>query len=525
MAAPRALAAARRAVAAAARGCRAAGTGAGTGTESGAGAGGGAGGGAGPAGRSRLYEHVREGIIGRPQLDLAALAARAEEAARDLEQRKGPLGPGDLRDVLDTWARLGEAEEAIARLEAEKEQVALRVKELLAAHAKESAEALPEVAALRARGRRLRLRLRELLPAAAALERRLFLAALRLPNRSHPAAPLGDQSQARVLEVVGEKPEFDFKPKGHLELGEGLDIIRQRRLSAVSGHRSYYLRGAGALLQHALVHFALRKLLQKGFVAMTVPDLLRGAVFEGCGMQPDASPSPVYNIDPARFEDLCLAGTAEVGIAGYFMDHAVRLEDMPVRIVCSSTCYRTETDTGREPWGLYRVHQFTKVEMFGVTAAESGTESDALLAEFLALQKEMFSELGLHYRVLDMPTQELGLPAYRKFDIEAWMPGRGKFGEISSASNCTDFQSRRLNIMYSDGAGRLRHAHTVNGTACAVPRMLIALLECNQLPDGRVRVPPALQPLVGSAVLARPPAPLLRYVGPNQPGGPRDDAL
>uniref|UniRef100_A0A8B9P4Q7 Aminoacyl-transfer RNA synthetases class-II family profile domain-containing protein n=1 Tax=Apteryx owenii TaxID=8824 RepID=A0A8B9P4Q7_APTOW len=172
-------------------------------------------------------------------------------------------------------------------------------------------------------------------------------------------------------------------------------LAARRRLAPVSGHRSYYLCGAGALLQHALVHFALRKLLQKGFVAMTVPDLLRGAVFEGCGMQPDAVPSPVYNIDPARFEDLCLAGTAEVGIAGYFMDHAVRLEDF----------------------------------------------------------------------VLDMPTQELGLPAYRKFDVEAWMPGRGKYGEISSASNCTDFQSRRLNIMYSDGSGQLRHAHTVGATA------------------------------------------------------------
>ncbi|KAM8793980.1 LOW QUALITY PROTEIN: serine--tRNA ligase, mitochondrial [Eudromia elegans] len=335
--------------------------------------------------------------------------------------------------------------------------------------------------------------------------------------------PVGDQSQARVVEVAGEKPEFDFKPKGHLELGETLDIIRQRRLAPVSGHRSYYLCGAGALLQQALVEFTLRRLLRKGFVAMAVPDLLRGAVFEGCGLQPDAVPSPVYNIDPARFEDLCLAGTAEVGIAGYFMDHAVRLEDLPIRIVCSSTCYRTETDTGREPRGLYRVHQFTKVEMFAVTAAETGRESEELLAELVALQGELFSELGLHYRVLDMPTQELGLPASRKFDVEAWMPGRGQFGEISSASNCTDFQSRRLNILYRDGNGKLRPVHTVNGTACAVPRMLIALLEQNQQRDGSVRVPPPLQPLVGRAVLTPPPAPLLlRYVGPNQPKGVRD---
>uniref|UniRef100_A0A663FDI5 serine--tRNA ligase n=1 Tax=Aquila chrysaetos chrysaetos TaxID=223781 RepID=A0A663FDI5_AQUCH len=495
MAAPRTLAAARRAAAAAPRGWR------------------GAGGGTGP-GRSRLYEHVREGLSARPQLEVSALSEQ------ELERRRGPLRGGDLREIVSgTWSRLGEVRATIARLEAEKGRVAQGVRALMV---RPPHHPLPVYAALRARGRQVRLQLQALVAEEAALDERFYLKALQLPNRTHPEAPVGDESQARVLEVVGEKPVFDFKPKGHLELGEGLDIIRQRRLSHISGHRSYYLCGAGALLQHALVRFAMDKLLLKGFLPMTVPDLLRGAVFEGCGMQPNATPSPVYNIDPSRFEDLCLAGTSEVGIAGYFMDHAVRLEDLPIRVVCSSTCYRTETDTGREPWGLYRVHQFTKVEMFGVTAAESGDESEALLAEFLALQKEIFSELGLHYRVLDMPTQELGLPAYRKFDIEAWMPGRGKYGEISSTSNCTDYQSRRLNIMYSDGAGQLRHAHTVNGTACAISRMLIALLECNQLRDGRVRVPPALQPLVGQAVLTRPTAPLLRYIGPNQPRGGRE---
>ncbi|OXB69916.1 UNVERIFIED_CONTAM: hypothetical protein H355_004971, partial [Colinus virginianus] len=174
----------------------------------------------------------------------------------------------------------------------------------------------PEYAALRDRGRAVRLQLRALLEEEAALEERFYLRALQLPNGTHPAAPVGDESQARVLEVVGEKPAFGFQPKGHLELGEELDIIRQRRLSHISGHRSYYLSGAGALLQHALVHFVLAKLVPKGFLPMTVPDLLRGAVFEGCGMQPNTTPSPVYRIDPARFEDLCLAGTSEVGIAG-----------------------------------------------------------------------------------------------------------------------------------------------------------------------------------------------------------------
>lgn len=272
----------------------------------------------------------------------------------------------------------------------------------------------------------------------------------------------------------------------------------------MSGHRSYYLRGAGALLQHGLVNFTLSKLVSR----------------EGCGMTPNANPSQIYNIDPSRFEDLNLAGTAEVGLAGYFMDHSVAFRDLPVRMVCASTCYRAETDTGKEPWGLYRVHHFTKVEMFGVTGP--GLEqSSQLLDEFLSLQVEILTELGLHFRVLDMPTQELGLPAYRKFDIEAWMPGRGRYGEVTSASNCTDFQSRRLYIMFETETGELQFAHTVNATACAVPRVLIALLESNQQKDGSVLVPAALQPYLGTDRITAPTHVPLQYIGPNQPQKPR----
>uniref|UniRef100_A0A8C0GN03 serine--tRNA ligase n=1 Tax=Chelonoidis abingdonii TaxID=106734 RepID=A0A8C0GN03_CHEAB len=451
-------------------------------------------------GASRLYEHVREGNSARPRLDMAALNARLEQAERELETRKGPLGPRDLREIVSQgrglagkgwglWARAGLIYKGWGLW-------------------------LPNYQVLRNRGREIRHQLNSLYQKELELDEKYYLKALKLPNWTHPDVVSGAAGSWDRGFLYGS---FDFKVKGHLEIGEDLDIVRQRRLSHISGHRSYYLRGAGAMLQHALVQFTVSKLVKQGFIPMAVPDLLRGAVFEGCGMQPNAVPSPVYNIDPSRFEDLCLAGTSEVGIAGYFMDHAVNLEDMPVRTVCSSTCYRTETDTGKEPWGLYRVHQFTKVEMFGVTAAESGEESTALLEEFLALQKEIFSELGLHYKVLDMPTQELGLPAYRKYDIEAWMPGRGKYGEISSTSNCTDYQSRRLNIMYYDQTGQLHYAHTVNGTACAIPRVLIALLESNQLQDGSVRVPAILQPFLGVETIVKPSYAPLKYIGPNQP--------
>nr|XP_034973358.1 serine--tRNA ligase, mitochondrial [Zootoca vivipara] len=469
------------------------------------------------AGRSRLYEHARGGWTARPRLNLEALSAQLAEAERELEMRKGPLGPQDLREIVATWQRSVEVQEEIAVLEAEKEKVAEEVGNIVKSQDGSTLQSLPAYNALRKQGRELRLRLNALRQEELELDEKYYLRALRLPNRTHPDVPIGDESQARVLEVVGEKPAFDFKAKGHLEIGEALDIIRQRRLSHISGYRSFYLRGAGAMLQQALVQFTFNKLVKKGFIPMTVPDLLKGAVFEGCGMPPEASSSLLYNIDPSRFEDLSLAGTSEVGIAGYFMDHAVNLRDTPVRTVCVSTCYRAETETRHESWGLYRVHQFTKVEMFGVTANETGFESEVLLDEFLAVQKEIFSELGLHYKVLDMPTQELGLPAYRKFDIEAWMPGRDKYGEISSASNCTDYQSRRLNIMYYNQEGRLSYAHTVNGTACAVPRMLIALLESNQRKDGSVRVPEVLQPLMGAEIISKPSYTPLKYIGPNQP--------
>ncbi|XP_049757389.1 serine--tRNA ligase, mitochondrial isoform X2 [Elephas maximus indicus] len=470
--------------------------------------------------RNLLYEHAREGYSEFPQLDMEQLCACPEEAARALELRKGELQPADVPAIISTWQELRQLSEQIRSLEEEKEAVAEAVRALLENQDKNQALQDPQYQSLRARGRDIRKQLSPLYSKEAQLKEQFYLRALRVPNQTHPDVPIGDESQARVLHVIGDKPAFSFQPRGHLEIGEKLDIIRQKRLSHVSGHRSYYLRGAGALLQHGLVNFTLSKLVRRGFIPMTVPDLLRGAVFEGCGMTPNVNPSQIYSIDPSRFEDLNLAGTSEVGLAGYFMDHAVAFRDLPVRMVCSSTCYRAETDTGKEPRGLYRVHHFTKVEMFGVTGP--GLEqSSQLLEEFLSLQMEILTELGLHFRVLDMPTQELGLPAYRKFDVEAWMPGRGRFGEVTSASNCTDFQSRRLHIMFqTEEAGELQFAHTVNATACAVPRLLIALLESYQQKDGSVLVPPVLQPYLGTDRITTPAHVPLQYIGPNQPRTP-----
>ncbi|XP_018598373.1 serine--tRNA ligase, mitochondrial [Scleropages formosus] len=466
--------------------------------------------------RSSLYEHVRDGFSDKPELDMRRVCEETEKVMANVERRKGELRAEDIPQIVSVWKQLQAVRGEISRLEEQKENVRARVRALVDQHDKKVLSTLPEYQRARTEGREIRNTLNQLYRLESELEQKHYLRALLLPNTTHPSVPVGDESQATVVESVGRKREFDFEVKGHLEIGERLDLIRQRRLAHVSGHRSYYLRGAGAQLQTALQNFVLDTLQRKGFIAMVVPDLLKAAVFEGCGMQPHAHQSQAYCLDPSRFPDLRLAGTGEVGIAGYFMDHAVNIKDLPVRTVCCSTCYRAETDTGRETWGLYRVHQFNKVEMFGVTANETGEESSQLLEEFVSLQKEIFSALELHFRVLDMPTQELGPPAHRKFDIEAWMPGRGSYGEISSASNCTDYQSRRLNILYEGETGSLHYAHTVNATACAIPRMIISILETHQMKDGTVRVPRVLQPYMGSEVIEKPKYTPLKYTGPNQ---------
>ncbi|XP_076833050.1 serine--tRNA ligase, mitochondrial [Brachyhypopomus gauderio] len=466
--------------------------------------------------RSSLFEHIREGYSDKPQLNMPWVCEHTDEVVANLEKRREDLGAADVRVVISVWKQLQEVQDEIAKLEGRKAQISACVKALVEQHDKKVLSELADFKSAREEGRELRGRLSQLYPLHSELEQQYYCLALRLPNLTHPDVPIGDESHARVVDVLGQIPEFDFKPRGHLEIGENLDIIRQRRLAHVSGHRSYYLRGAGARLQTALQNFTLDLLQKRGFVPMVVPDMLRAAVFEGCGMQPHAQLSQVYTLDPKRFPDLSLAGTGEVGIAGYFMDHAVNVKDLPVRTVCSSTCFRAETETGREAWGLYRVHHFNKVEMFGITADETGEESSHLLDEFVSLQKEIFSSLKLHFRVLDMPTEELGAPAFRKYDVEAWMPGRGSFGEISSASNCTDYQSRRLNILYESSEGGLKYAHTVNATACAIPRTLIAILETHQTKEGTVRVPDVLQSYLGAEVIEKPKYSPLKYIGPNQ---------
>ncbi|HMP03823.1 MAG TPA: serine--tRNA ligase [Gemmatales bacterium] len=320
---------------------------------------------------------------------------------------------------------------------------------------------------------------------------------LTIPNLSHPDAPVGTTAaDNKVIKSWGTPPPFSFKPLDHVTLAEKLDLVDFEAGAAVAGQKFYFLKRAAALLEIALVQFAMQHLVRAGFIPVITPDLARAEVLEGIGFIPRGPETQIYSIENS---DLCLVATAEITLGGMHRDQILEQARLPLRYVGLSHCFRTEAGApGRDTRGLYRVHQFTKVEMFVFcTPDQSGAEHETLLR----LEEEIFQALGLPYQVIDTCTGDLGGPAYRKYDLEAWMPGRGtagEFGEVTSTSNCTDFQARRLGIRYKgpDFKGT-RFVHTLNGTAVAVSRALVALLENGQQADGTVMVPDVLRPWVG----------------------------
>ncbi|XP_064597950.1 serine--tRNA ligase, mitochondrial-like [Liolophura sinensis] len=326
------------------------------------------------------------------------------------------------------------------------------------------------------------------------IRQKLLKAALEIPNSSHPNSPVGDETSARVLKTFGIKRNFSFPPKSALELGESFGLLRARNVVLTTGERTYYFIDDLALLEQALVKFTIHRLLKQGFKLISVPDLIHPGVIEGAGFPTTGERTQVYSLDPNLHSQACLSGTAEMPLAGFFAGETLKAEEGPQKLCAVSRCYRAETSNLSEERGIYRVHQFTKVEMFAVVCDTETTQSDAVLQEFVGIQHRLFSELGLHCRILEMPSEELGAPAYRKYDIEAWMPNKEMWGEISSASNCTDFQSRRLCMKFLSKTGGEKYVHTVNGTACAVPRLIIAVLENLQNEDGTVQLPESLWP-------------------------------
>lgn len=320
-------------------------------------------------------------------------------------------------------------------------------------------------------------------------EKEFRLLLLSIPNMSHPDSPTGkDDGENKEIERYGEPPQFDFVPKGHEELMKDLDIIDFERAARVSGAKFYYLKNAGALLEMALVQFAFNKLLEKGFTLFTTPDLAKDKVLEGIGFSPRGKETQIYSVENS---DLSLIGTAEITMGGYHMNETIPEEKLPLKYAALSHCFRTEAGSyGRHSAGLYRVHQFTKVEMFAYATPE---ESEKIHEELKNIEVEIFQDLGVPFRVVDICTGDLGGPAYRKYDLEAWMTSRDGWGEITSTSDTTAYQARRLNIKVERKDGTKEFLHMLNGTAVAVSRALIAIIENYQQTDGSVKIPEVLQ--------------------------------
>jgi seryl-tRNA synthetase len=327
----------------------------------------------------------------------------------------------------------------------------------------------------------------------AEVEARLREELLKIPNMTHPDAPIGrDESENVEIRRWGEIPDFGFDARDHVEIGDSLGIIDFDAGAKVAGSKFYFLRGDAVLLELGLVRYAMDFLIERGYQPTITPDLARDEHLVGTGFIPRGPETQIYSVEDS---DLSLIATSEIALAGSLADEIVEENELPIRLAGLSHCFRTEAGShGRASRGLYRVHQFTKVEMFAFTTPE---QSEAMHNEMLQIEEHIFQGLGLPYRVVDICTGDLGGAAYRKYDLEAWMPGRNDYGEVTSTSNTTDYQARRLRIRYRKNGGRPQLLHTLNGTAIAVSRALIALLEIYQQEHGSIDLPEALIPYVG----------------------------
>ena len=364
------------------------------------------------------------------------------------------------------------------------------------------------------RGKELKLIVSQLEDELAQVDDKLFSLASAVPNDTHPLAPLGPESAAVVLSTHGPDPIPSSPLRDHVSICRDLGLLDLEAGAAVTGSSWYYLLHEAAMLEMALTNYGLSIALDHGFTPVTTPDVVRSDVVRRCGFQPRDNADPpvaqMYHLSTTdlpspSYPELVLSGTAEIPLAGMFANKILSLADLPIKVVGLGRAFRAEAGArGTETRGLYRVHQFTKLELFAVSRS---AQSEKIMEEMQRVQIEIFSGLGFPFRcvelaaypsvdvvwrrpahgsasVLDMPSEELGASAYRKYDIEAWMPGRGSWGEISSLSNCTDYQARRLHIRHRPAPSSpppastsLPFAHTLNGTAVAVPRLIVALLE------------------------------------------------
>jgi len=326
------------------------------------------------------------------------------------------------------------------------------------------------------------------------IEKELTPLILQVPNPTLDSVPEGkDEKDNQIIKTHGEKPIFDFTPKDHIELGKDLDIIDIERGVRTSGARFYYLKNEAALLEFALIQFVMHKLTKKGFSPVIPPVLVKEEAMYATGFFP-ADRNEIYKVNPGE-DDLYLVGTSEVPLTMLHYNEILKKEEMPIRYCGFSTCFRREAGSyGKDTTGIIRVHQFDKIEMFSFCTPEEAENEHELIRE---TEEEIMQELGLHYQVINICGGDLGTPAAKKYDVEAWIPTQGKFRELTSCSNCTNFQATRSKIRYINDDGKKETVNTLNGTAVAIGRTLVAILENHQNKDGTVNIPEILKPFMG----------------------------
>jgi seryl-tRNA synthetase len=366
------------------------------------------------------------------------------------------------------------------------------------------------------KGKDIKKKLNEKEPLLADIEREYYALMAQAPNIVSPDTPIG-KSEAENVEVFnfGEKPKFEFTPRTHIELGELLDIIDLERGAKVAGYRGYYLKNEGALLVAGLMMYALQKMVAKGYAPMIPPTLIKSFPLFGSGwlkgLEYDGNVDEIYQVTTSDKESdgsvskekKFLVGTAEPSLLAYYSSEVLEESALPLKLSGFSQCYRSEIGSyGKDTQGMYRVHEFMKVEQVVLAAADIET-SNKLQDEMLSISEEMHRELGLPYRKLQICTGDMGVGKYRMFDLEAWMPGMNRWGETGSASNLLDWQARRLNVKYKDAkTGEKKFVYMLNNTALPSPRVLIAILENYQQADGSVVVPEVLRPFVGKSLIS-----------------------
>lgn len=394
--------------------------------------------------------------------------------------------------IVDEWLEIDSKRAEVLREIEKLNQRRNEIAELLKDSAKRTPELIQE-------GKEIKERLEPLNEEIKGLEIQWTNTILQIPNMHFEDVPRGkDDSENVELRKWGEIPEFNFEPKDHLKLGEELGILDFEAGSKVSGSQFYYLKNDAVKLEFALIQFGLDFFAKKGFQLVMTPDMAKSRFYLGTGYAPRGDEAQTYVIED---EDLGLIATAEVTMAGMHADEVLDVTTMPQKFAAISHCYRREAGAyGKYSKGLYRVHQFSKLEMFAYCTPE---QSAAIHEEFLAIEEEIAQALKIPYRVIKMCTGDLGGMAAKKYDLEAWMPGRNDYGEITSTSNCTDYQARNLNIKYKDENGETKFAHMLNGTAIVMSRFPIAILENFQQADGTVKIPEVLVPYMGKEYIGK----------------------